>query len=96
MGTRKEIGINTKVSQAMGIVAADMDGEKAMLNIEQGKYYGLDGVGSRIWELIDTPRTIREVVAILLTEYDVDEKKCHQDVMGFLLKLSAQGLVEIA
>jgi len=94
MGTRKEIGIDTAVSQATGIVVADMDGEKAMLNIEQGKYYGLDGIGSRIWELIDSPRTVREVVAVLLNEYEVDEKNCQQDVVVFLKTLHAQGLVD--
>ena len=67
MEHHKEIGISTIVVQVTGIVAADMNGEKAMLNIEQGKYYGLDRIGSRIWELIERPRTVQEVIAAIRT-----------------------------
>lgn len=91
----KDIGLDNIVSQATGLVAADMDGEKVMLNIEKSKYYGLDGIGSRIWELIEKPHTAREVVAALLKEYDVEEKTCQHDVLAYLSKLFAQGLVAI-
>lgn len=92
----KEIGFDTVVAQATGLVAVDMDGEKVMLNIEKGKYYGLDGIGSRIWELIEKPHTIQEMVSALLKEYDVEEKTCQDEVLAFLNKLYAQGLVDIA
>lgn len=95
MGYQKEIMCNTVVVQTTGIVAADMDGEKVMLNIEQGKYYGLDGIGSRIWEMIESPRKVQEVVAVMLKEYDVGEKNCQQDVLAFLSTLYAQGLVDL-
>lgn len=95
MGPSREIGFDTVVAQATGLVAADMDGEKVMLNIEKGKYYGLDGVGSRIWELIEKPHTVRAIVAKLLEEYDVEEKNCQDDVLAFLNKLHDQGLVVI-
>lgn len=93
MEHHKVIEISTIVAQVTGIVAADMNGEKAMLNIEQGKYYGLDRIGSRIWELIEKPRMVQEVVAALLDEYEVGEKTCQQDVLAFLNTLHAQGLV---
>jgi hypothetical protein len=92
----REIGLNTIVTQGTGIVVADMDGEKAMLNIGKGKYYGLDRIGSRIWELIETPRTVREVTVILRNEYDVLEENCQQDILGYFSSLHAQGLVDLA
>ncbi|KJS17964.1 MAG: hypothetical protein VR69_02780 [Peptococcaceae bacterium BRH_c4b] len=95
MEITKEIGFDTVVAQANGLVAVDMDGEKVMLNIEKGKYYGLDGIGSRIWELLEKPHTVREVVAALLEEYDVEEKTCQCDVLAFLNNLHSQRLVDI-
>lgn len=95
MGSLKEIGLNSMVYQSAGLVAADMDGQKVMLNIDKGKYYGLDDIGSRIWELIEKPRTVRELVAVLLKEYDVEDETCQRDVLTFLNKLHAQGLVGI-
>lgn len=96
MGSLKEIGIDSTVSQSAGLVAADMDGQKVMLNIDKGKYYGLDDIGSRIWELIEKPRTVRELVAVLLQEYDVEDEICQRDVLAFLNKLHAQGLIAVA
>ncbi|SMC98173.1 lasso peptide biosynthesis PqqD family chaperone [Sporomusa malonica] len=91
----KEILDDTIVVQAPGLIAADMDGETVMLNIEKGTYFGLDGIGSRIWELIEKPHTVRMVVVGLLKEYDVEEKTCQDDVLTFLNQLFAQGLIQI-
>lgn len=96
MEYQKEIGIHTLVSQAAGIVTADMDGEKAMLDIEKGKYYGINVIGSRIWELIDSPCTVQEIVAALKSEYDILETDCQQDVQKFIKSLYAKGLVHLA
>lgn len=90
-----KIGVDTVVSQAAGLVAADMDGEKVMLNIEKGKYYGLDLIGSRIWVLLEKPQSAREMVDVLLKEYNVDEKTCRHDVLKYLNKLYDQGLIDI-
>ena len=89
------IGLDNNIKQVAGLVSADMDGEKVMMNIEKGKYYGLDGIGSRIWELIESPHTVRDVVGVLLKEYNVEEKNCQQDVLAFINKLYVQGLVDI-
>jgi hypothetical protein len=93
--TARAIGEDAVVSHAAGLVAADMDEEKVMLHIESGNYYGLDSVGSRIWELIEKPYKVRELVLELLKKYEVEEKTCRQDVLAFLNKLYAQGLIDL-
>lgn len=96
MKTPIVIGEDTIVTQMPGLVAVDMGNEeKAMLNIQSGKYYGLDDIGSRIWELIEKPRTVHELVVELLIEYEVDEKACLQSVLTFLNKLNDEGLIKI-
>jgi hypothetical protein len=89
------IGENTVISHAAGIIASDLDEKKVMMNIESGKYFGLDSVGSRVWELIEKPHTVRDLVMELLNEYDVEESTCLQDVLAFLNKLHDQGIIEI-
>ncbi len=96
MELTKEIKHDTIVAQAIGLVAAEMDGERVMLNIEKGKYFALNGIGGRIWDLIESPHTVREVVTLLINEYEVEEKTCQHDVLVFLNKLYDQGLVAIA
>lgn len=90
-----ELGLDTIAAQSKGLVTADMDGEKVMLNIEKGKYFGLNDIGSRIWELLEKPHRVHELVAVLIREYDVDEKVCQDDVLNYISKLYAQGLVDI-
>jgi hypothetical protein len=90
------IGENAVVSQAAGLVASDLDEKKVMMNIESGKYFGLDNVGSRIWELIEKPHPVHELILELLKEYDVEENTCRQDVLAFLNKLYDQELIDIA
>jgi hypothetical protein len=94
--TPKVIGEDTVVSHAAGLVASNLDEKKVMMNIESGKYFGLDSIGSRIWELIEKPHTVRELVLELIKEYDVEENTCRQDVLAFINKLYDQGLINIA
>lgn len=44
------------------MLTADLDGELCMLNSEQGKYFCLNSVGSRIWELLESPKSAEELV----------------------------------
>jgi len=89
------IQADTVIVQAGGLITADLDGEKAMMSVEKGKYYGLDDPGSRIWELIATPVTVKEVIEALLKEYTVEEDTCLRDVSIFLSKLTSEGLISI-
>ncbi len=89
------IRLETVVARAEGLIAADLDGATALLSIDRGKYYGLDAVGSRIWELTATPATVGEIIRTLRHEYAVSADTCYGDVGVFLDKLIAEGLVTI-
>ena len=85
----------TIIVQAAGLIAADMDGEKAMMSVEKGKYYGLDATGSRIWDLLAQPVHVKAVIETLLEEYEVEESTCQGEVCIFLNKLHTEGLITI-
>lgn len=74
------------------LIAADMNGEVVMMNLERGAYFGLDGVGSRIWALIESAVAPDEIVAALTAEYAVDAETCKADVERFLAELIENGL----
>lgn len=96
MAALKEIGLDTIVVQASGLVAADLDGEKVMLSIEKGQYFSLNGVAGRIWELLEKPLTVREIVAVLQKEYAVEAETCQVEVLEFLKELYDQEVVDIS
>lgn len=64
-----------------------------MMCVETGNYVGLNPVGTRIWELIETPRKISELCSILMQEYDVPADTCETDVQAFLNDMMEQGLL---
>ena len=75
------------------MIAAEMDGETVMMSIERGEYFGLGGVGSRVWELLDQPTTLAQLTQVICTEYEVDAATCRGDLQKFLADLLDNGLV---
>jgi hypothetical protein len=58
--------------------------------------YSFNETGSLIWKLLDTPRTVGEVVGAVAEEYQVDTEQVRQDVLRFLGEMRAVGLIEIS
>ncbi len=95
MTTENVIGIDAKIARNTEIISTDMDDETVMMSIDKGEYYGVNPVGSRVWELLESPRTVSGLCETLLREYDVPQEQCHKDIMSFLNHLSEKGLIAI-
>jgi hypothetical protein len=91
---KPKLGPETVVARNGEIAFRELDGEVVMLSIQTGKYYSLDTVGSRVWELIEKPQSVRAVCEELVKEYEVDLTTCEADVLAFLGKLAADDLVK--
>ena len=76
-------------------VSSDLGGEVAILDLGAGMYYGLDEVGARVWELVQEPRRVAEIQAVILYEYEVDPATGKRDVLALLQQLTDKGLVEV-
>lgn len=92
---KKKISVQNIVVQKSGLDSTYMDDEIVMMDISKGKYYGFNSVGSRIWELIEKQLSVREVISILIKEFDVDAKTCEDAVLIFLSKLYNENLITI-
>jgi hypothetical protein len=95
MITNKNISLKTIVSQKEGNIVSNMGGEKVMLSVQNGKYYNLGEIGGVIWDKIEKPLTINQLVLALTAEYDVNQSECEEQVLSFLEKLVTEGLVEV-
>jgi len=89
------IGVNQMVAQIQGNIVSDMNGEKVMLSVKNGKYYNMGVIGGEIWEKIRNPVMISQVVDALLLEYEVSRDECEQQVVSFIEMLAKEGLVEV-
>jgi hypothetical protein len=95
MVTKKHIQPYTTVTQTKELVSSDLDGETVLLSIETGKYYNMDPIGSRIWELIKDPMSVSDLIDILLGEFEVDRQQCEAEVLAFLNKLAEDNLIQV-
>ena len=89
-----EITLQTELRRGDEILGARVDVDNAvLLSVADGLYFGLDAVGGRIWELLDTPRTVGEICTALGEEFEVDDETCRADVLGFVAELMERGIV---
>ena len=85
----------TVVVAARDQVSADLEGEAVILNLADGVYYGLDGVGAMVWELLRQPRTAGELRDAITAGFEVDAATAWRDLSALLGDLSARKLVEL-
>jgi hypothetical protein len=91
----EKISRSSRVVVADDVVSCDLDGEAAILDVKEGIYYGLNPVGARIWNLVQEPTTVDEILKVLLEEYDVELEECRRDVYELIEELSDNGLVNV-
>jgi Coenzyme PQQ synthesis protein D (PqqD) len=95
MSTDPTINLDTIITQGAGLVSSQIDGEIVMMSVGNEQYYGLDAVGSRIWELIAQPRSVSSVCETLRSEFQVDRDTCQRDVLNFMERLYAEKIIRI-
>lgn len=75
------------------ILFSELEDKLLMMSIDNGEYYSLDSIAARIWELIETPKSIEQLCSILVKEYDVRPDTCEQDVVEFIEKMQSLGII---
>ncbi len=84
------------ISRNPETIATEIDGEVVLMSLVTGRTFGLDKRGSRIWALVEQPRTVAAVVTELLKVYDTTAEKCEADVAAFFGKLIEAQLATVA
>ncbi len=72
-------------------LAARVGDELVMMSAEQGSYIGLNEVGARIWEMLETPQDLNAMCSTLHSEFDVAPEVCRSEVESFLNELVKHG-----
>lgn len=79
---------------ADNVLFQEVDGEAVLLSLDEGCYYGLDELGTRIWKLIHQDLDNEQVVAVIVEEYDVAPEQARRDLDKFLGDLEQSGLIQ--
>ena len=89
------ISLESTVVRSADQVSTDLGGEVVILGLQSEEYFSLEGVGARIWEMIQEPRTVQEILDAILNNYAVEPERCERDLLAVLGELADEGLVEI-
>jgi hypothetical protein len=90
-----ELSRSSKIVISKDVVSCDLGGETAMLDMKEGIYYGLNEMGTTIWDIIQKPVTLQEIIENILDEYDIDEETCYDDLVELIEQMEKNKLVEI-
>lgn len=89
------ISADSVVVAAKQQVSCVLDAETVILHFDKGLYFGLNDVGTIVWNQIQSPRTVREIRDAIMSEYEVSPDQCEHDLMQLMQELCKQGLIEV-
>jgi Coenzyme PQQ synthesis protein D (PqqD) len=93
--TAVAIALDTVVAPSEDAVFREIDGQSVLLNLATGMYFGLDAVGTHVWELAEAHGSLDAVCRRLIDEYDADPATIERDLLALAETLVARGLWSI-
>ena len=87
------MNLEMKLTIPEQVIFRQMGDEMVLLDLESGLYFGVDGVGQRIWETFAEGRNLEEAIAVVVAEYEVEEAQAQADVIAFVRNLVDRGLL---
>jgi hypothetical protein len=95
MKIKPNITLQSNIQRNHKMVTSTLDGEIVMMSVDNGEYYGLDEIGTRIWELLEKPIVIDNLINCLTNEFEVDRQECEQDTLDFLEDMFSRKLIDL-
>jgi hypothetical protein len=87
--------LDTALHISANVIFTVVGQDAFLLNTQTNKYYALEEVGVRLWELLNEGRGLRESYQLLLSEYEVDPPQLESDLLELASTLMENGLVEV-
>ena len=86
--------------RSTSVVARVVAGETLIVPVrakvgDLASIYNFNGTGTLIWKLLESPRTVADLAASVVEEYDVDLTQAERDVREFVEEMKNAGLIEV-
>ena len=89
------ISFGMRVTVSADVITRRLDEELILLDLDSENYFGLDEVGTRMWEVLSSAPSVQAAFDQLLSEYDVDAGRLHIDLEKLVSELLEHGLVRL-
>ena len=77
------------------VIFRELQGEAVLLNLASSTYFGLDPVGTRVWQLCETHGSLQAVLDAMQQEFDASSETLRADLLAFVDELLANGLLAV-
>ena len=94
--TPANVTLAARVRPSTEVLAQEVGGEAVLLDLAGERYFGLDPIGTRIWQLLADAPSLQQVHATLCGEFDAPAERIQADLLALVQELAVAGLVEIA
>jgi len=85
--------LNLPFSLRSNVICQQVENETLLLNPDSGDIFGLDGVSTRVWELMQVHSNMQDVKAQMMEEFEVEETQLEKDLLTFFQQLSSLDLI---
>lgn len=89
------MNLNQTVTLSPDVISQEVSGETVLLDLESENYFGLDEVGTRVWQLIQVSGDLENVFNTLLDEYEVSPQRLQEDLDKLLTEINGLGLITL-
>ena len=86
---------DTIVQRDTDVIAAQADRDLVMVSISSGFYYGVSDVARHIWEAIEQPKRVSDLIDDLVATYRIDRPSCEKQTLSFLEELRTENLLQV-
>ncbi len=85
--------MTSRLSVSTEAISQEIGGETVILDLDGESYFGLDAVGSRVWQLIGQHGEFEQVFECMLEEYEVEPTQLRHDLIELIDQLVKSGLL---
>lgn len=75
------------------IVFSEIDNETVMMDKNFEQYFGLESIGTEVWQLLETPTSVEKMAAQLCEKYDVSVADCQADLCVLMIDFLAHEMI---
>lgn len=76
------------------VVDCDIGGDRALLHVENNSYFTINSTGAALWEAMAQPRTLDELVAVVVEKFDVTAEQCRDDIQAMLTQMNDAQIIQ--
>ena len=95
MSAIQKLNLQSVVQRGPDVIAAAAGEDVVMVSIDKGQYYGVSEIARKIWEAIERPKLVSDLIGELVATYNVDWTLCEKETLLFLEELLAERLLQV-